>query len=270
MRARLYVVIFFSWPWILPMVPPALATRLRTFRRREPEPQAKSRTLSRRFLGPVFGSWLSRVTMAERTSEICWGGVEFASFLSGARGKLANQVFIGIAQRIDICGELSQPFGDLLDDRAELGIAIGIGAPEFIGRKIDFGKQAVEGALEGFVFDVLEAGLEGVEQFAVLGASHVGDAGPEVVWLDDVMDLAAHLFLEIDDVARVVGIPEREGHAAVIGLNFGVILAEFLLCGGLVVVREVPQEKEGEHVIAEVIRVHGAAELIGDVPERLA
>ncbi|CKR81070.1 Uncharacterised protein [Mycobacterium tuberculosis] len=67
------MVMFFSWPKILPMVPPALATCLRTFNNSEPEPQAKSNTLSNRFLVPVFGSWLSSVTMAERMSEICCG-----------------------------------------------------------------------------------------------------------------------------------------------------------------------------------------------------
>ncbi len=47
--------------------------RLRTFSSSEPEPQAKSITLSSRFFLPVFGSWLSSVTMAERMSEICCG-----------------------------------------------------------------------------------------------------------------------------------------------------------------------------------------------------
>jgi hypothetical protein len=54
------------------MVPPALH-RLRTLSSSEPEPQAKSSTLSSRFFVPVFGSWLSSVTMAERMSEICCG-----------------------------------------------------------------------------------------------------------------------------------------------------------------------------------------------------
>ena len=54
----------------------------------------------------------------------------------------------------------------------------------------------MEGALEGFVFDVFEARLQRVEQFAILGAGHVGDAVPEVRRLDDVMHLAAHLLFE--------------------------------------------------------------------------
>ena len=38
----------------------------------------------------------------------------------------------------------------------------------------------------------------------------------------------------------------------------------------LVVVREVTQEKERQHVVAEVIRIHRAAQLVGDAPERAA
>ena len=65
------MVIFFSCPKILPM--PWGPMRFRTLRSSEPEPQAKSRTLVSRSFWPVAGSWLSRVTMAERMSEICCG-----------------------------------------------------------------------------------------------------------------------------------------------------------------------------------------------------
>jgi hypothetical protein len=58
---------------ILPMVPPASFIRWRTLSSREPEPQAMSSRLSSRFLVPVFGTWLSSVTMAESTLEICCG-----------------------------------------------------------------------------------------------------------------------------------------------------------------------------------------------------
>ena len=62
--------------------------------------------------------------------------------------------------------------------------------------------------------NVFEARLERVQQLAVLGAGHAGDAIPEVSWLDDVVNLTAHLFLELDDVVRVVGIPQGQRHAA--------------------------------------------------------
>ncbi len=56
-----------------PMLPPAFFMRWRTLSSSEPEPQAKSNTLSNFLRGPDFGSWLSRVTMAERMLEICCG-----------------------------------------------------------------------------------------------------------------------------------------------------------------------------------------------------
>ena len=102
--------------------------RLRTLSSSEPEPQAKSSTLSSRF----FGAGL-RFLAVERDD----GGedvgnllrrVELARLLAGPGGELADQVFVGIAQRVDVGGELRQPFGDLLDDGAELGVAVGVRA----------------------------------------------------------------------------------------------------------------------------------------------
>ena len=47
-----------------------------------------------------------------------------------------------------------------------------------------------------------------------------------------------------------------------------------ILCRGgacrLVVVGEVAQEEEGKHVVAEVVRIHGPAQLVGDAPEGVA
>ena len=50
----------------------------------------------------------------------------------------------------------------------------------------------------------------------------------------------------------------------------GIIFAEFLLRRRLVVVREVAQEEKGQHVVAEVVRVHRPAQLVGDAPEGFA
>ena len=58
-------------------------------------------------------------------------GVKLARLLPGTGGKLADQVFIGIAQRINVRGELRQPLGDLLDDGAELGVPVGVGLAQF-------------------------------------------------------------------------------------------------------------------------------------------
>jgi hypothetical protein len=107
-------------------------------------------------------------------------GVELTRLLAGTGGKLADQVFVGIAQRVDVGGEVRQPFGNFRDDAAERGIAVFVLAAEFVRAEVNLRKQAVEGALEGFVFNVFETRLQRVEQFAILGAGQVGDAVPQV------------------------------------------------------------------------------------------
>ena len=104
----------------------AAPMRWRTFSSSEPEPQAKSNTLSSRFRLPVFGSWLSSVTMPERMLGNLLRRVELARLLARPGRELADQVFVGIAQRVDVGRELRQPLGDLADDRAELGVAVGV------------------------------------------------------------------------------------------------------------------------------------------------
>lgn len=97
------------------------------------------------------------------------------------RRVLTDQILIRITQCVDVGGEVVQPFGDLLDDRAELGVSIGV-LPAELGRgQIDLGEQPLKGALEGLVLDVLEARLQGVQQLGVLRASQVGDATPQVI-----------------------------------------------------------------------------------------
>jgi hypothetical protein len=54
-------------------------------------------------------------------------GIKLARLLARPGGELADQVFIGIAQRVDVRGELRQTFSDLLDDGAQLGVAVGVG-----------------------------------------------------------------------------------------------------------------------------------------------
>jgi hypothetical protein len=88
--------------------------RLRTLSSSEPEPQAKSSTLASRFFLPVFGFLaVERDDGGEDVGNLL-RGVELARLLAGPGGKLADQVFVGIAQRIDVGGEFRQPFGDLL------------------------------------------------------------------------------------------------------------------------------------------------------------
>ena len=198
--------------------------------------------------------------------------VELTGLLARARGELADQVLVGVAQSVAVRRELCEALGYLGDDRAELRVPVGVGLAELVGAEIDFREKPGERALERFVLDVFEAGLERVEQLAVLGAGHVGDAGPEVLGADDVMRLEPHLLLERRHIAGVLLVPDRQGGPPAVadGVRVRVVAPEFLLRGLLVVVREVAEEQEREHVVAEVVRVHRPAELVGDGPERLA
>jgi hypothetical protein len=46
--------------------------------------------------------------------------------------------------------------------------------------------------------------------------------------------------------------------------------AEFLFCSGLIVIGQIAKEQERQHVIAEIVRVHGSAKIVGDFPEGVA
>jgi hypothetical protein len=196
--------------------------------------------------------------------------IHLTSLLARPGGELADQVFVRIVQHIHLRGKLGQPLGDLLDDGAELGVSIRVGLAQLRRGEVDAREQVLERVLEGFRLDVLEARLERVQQLRVLGAGHVGDAGPEVRRLDDVMHLAPHLPLELRDVVDVVRIPQCQRHLAGVAAHIRVILAQLLLRGRLVVVREIAEEEEGQHVVAEIIRIHRPAQLVGDAPEGVA
>jgi hypothetical protein len=147
---------------------------------------------------------------------------------------------------------------------------VGVGLAEFFRVEVDLGEQAAEDALEGFVLDVLEAVAQGLQQIAALVLGQIGDTGPQVLGLDDVVHLTAHLLLELDDVAWIVDIPQRQRRAGSARGQIGVVRPEFLLRRRLVVVGEIAKEEEGQHVIAEVVRIHRAAQLVGGGPEDLA
>ncbi len=196
--------------------------------------------------------------------------VELAGLLAGTGGKLADQVFIGVAQGVLVGGKLRQALGDGLDDGAELGIARLVALAQFFRIQVDLGEQPAEGTGEGFVLDVVEALLQGMQQLPVLGAGQLRDAAPEVFRLDHVMGLAAHLLFKFFRVVRVLRVPHRQQGAAVAGGQLRVVRPEFFLRCCFVVVREVAQEQEGQHVIAEIVRIHRAAQLVGDAPEDIA
>ena len=84
------------------------------------------------------------------------------------------------------------------------------------------------------------------------------------------MHLAAHLLFERGDVGDVICIPQRQRDLVGLPADIRVITPQFLLRRRLVVVREITQEEEREHIVAEVIRIHGPAQLVGDTPQRVA
>ena len=80
------------------------------------------------------------------------------------------------------------------------------------------------------------------------------------------MCFAAHLLFELGGVARILRIPHRQRRATVAGLQLRVIRPQFLFCRRLVVIGQITQEQEGQHVIAEIVRVHRPAQLVGNAP----
>ena len=149
--------------------------------------------------------------------------VELACFLAGTCGKLADQVFVGIAQGVAVRGKLRQPFGYGLDDGAKLFIAVWVLSAELIRCQVDFREQALEGAFKGFVFNVLEAFIKRCQQFLVLSASHFRNAAPKVLRLDHIMHFAAHLLFKFGNVVRVAAIPELQRRGVGLVLAFRVV-----------------------------------------------
>ena len=58
---------------------------------------------------------------------------------AGDEESACHDLFIGIAQRVNGRGELRQPFGDLLDDSAELGVPVLILLAQLGGTQVDLG-----------------------------------------------------------------------------------------------------------------------------------
>ena len=100
--------------------------------------------------------------------------------------------------------------------------------------------------------------LQRIEQLVALHPGAVDDAAPQVGGLDDVVHLAAHLLLERLHIVGIAGVPNRQRRFATIadGVWVWVVLPQLLPGRLFVVIREVAQEKERQHVVAEVVRVH--------------
>ena len=112
--------------------------RLRTLSNSESDPQAKSITLSRRCFFPVAGSWLSSCHDGREDVGNLLRRVELARLLARAGGKLAHQVFISLAQRINVGGEPRQTLGDFSDDGAELRITLCVLLAQLGGTQVNF------------------------------------------------------------------------------------------------------------------------------------
>jgi hypothetical protein len=157
---------FFSCPAILPMVPCVLQS-LANVQQQRAGATGKVEHAVQMLFRPRGGFLAVQRDDARQDAGNLLRRVELARLLAGAGGKLADQVFIGVAQRVLVGGELRQPLGNRLDDGAELGITRFIALAQLFRIQIDLGKQPAEGAGEGFVLDIVEALLQGVQQFPV-------------------------------------------------------------------------------------------------------
>ena len=142
--------------------------------------------------------------------------VELPGLLAGAGGELADQVLVGIAEDVGAGGKPGDALGDLGKDGAELLVAVGGRPAQLFRVEVDLGEQPLEVGGEGFVFDVLEAPLQGLQQLLVLSAGALVDAAPEIIRVDDIVHLAAHLLFEFDYVGGVALVPDRQRRAPVI------------------------------------------------------
>ncbi len=190
--------------------------------------------------------------------------VELAGFLAAAGGKLADEVFVGVAQHVGFVVEGLQVLVELGDDAAHHRVAAVVVLAEFLALQVDFGEQPLEGAFERVFLDVLEALGEALQKVFVLGAGQFVDGAPEVLRPDDEMDAVAHhLFEFLDVVVGGFGVPLFEGHVV------GQVVAEFEADAVFVAAAEVAEEEQRQHVVAEVVGGHGATERVGHVPKGL-
>ena len=191
--------------------------------------------------------------------------VELPGFLARACGELADEVFIGIAQSVRIRGKGGQLLGQPRDDLAGEEVALALVLPQLVGGEIDFGEQAPEGIFKGFLLDMPKALAQGLQQVVALGAGQLRYMAPEIVGVNDIVQAAAQELFKLRHIVGVGFVPCLERGTS--GSGFGPVRPKFLPRRSLVGVRQIAQEKEGKHIVAEVVRVHGAAQLVGNGPE---
>ena len=78
-------------------------------------------------------------------------GLKLPGLLAGTCGELAAQGLVGITQQVPLRRELRQPLRNLLDEGAELVVALPVVFAQLFGVEADLREQPLEVAGEGFV-----------------------------------------------------------------------------------------------------------------------
>ena len=80
------------------------------------------------------------------------------------------------------------------------------------------------------------------------------------------MNFAPHLFFELLGILGVLAIPQGQGRGGR-GRSGGEVVTEFFFGRSFVVVGQVAQKEEGEHVVAKVVGVHRTPQVVGNSPK---
>ena len=81
------------------------------------------------------------------------------------------------------------------------------------------------------------------------------------------MYATTHKLFKVRHIILIGGIPDAKGRHAGLCAGIGVLVSQFLFGCGLIIVRQVAQKEKGKHIVAEVVRVHGSAQGIGNAPK---
>ncbi len=99
-------------------------------------------------------------------------------------------------------------------------------------------------------------------------ARQLRNMAPEIVGMDDIVQTAAQQFFQIRHIVGIGLIPCLQGGASFRSRR--PVRPQLFPRGCLVGIRKVAEEQKGKHIVAEVVRIHGAAQFVSDVPERRA
>ena len=187
--------------------------------------------------------------------------VELASLFATARCELTDEILVSIAEDITTLIKFDQLLFQLGDDIAHHLVPRRAVLAKFLAIEVDLGKEAFEGALEGFFLYVAETVLEFGQKGIVLGAGQLVDCAPKVLGLDDIVRTLEHHILELRDVRSVLFIPNVKGFV------FGQVASQFQACSRFVSGTDIAVEEEREHIVAEVVGRHSSTKDVGHVPK---